>query len=280
MNFKDPIGFLSRFLLMSCFFYLFASTEAVSSSEVPGPNSQNALPKFKASHQWIGASVSERSLWIWDDVIAAEFGEKIKLWYGWQHSVAKGSSTGRFKNTAHRYGVKIAPFNINHSPLSFKYQAYRIGEGVATSENSRAVFGGPKVDQFDVWYKWGGLHFGNVSIPVYSAQVLGIKGSYPVELSKTLSAEFKGAVFYEWSPNVPGFKRRFNGVAIGGLIHRPNAFVETGFRLYLAPAGLPVEGTPLTSITAYQIYGTGGIIGAMKNRPVAFLSLMLAIKTP
>ncbi len=280
MSFHKYLRILPRLALAICFLINFTFIQADLSPKVPKTNGEDWSPKVKASHEWIGTSVSGRSLWLQDDVLSAEFGEKVKLWYGWQHSIAKGQSAGRFKNTAHRYGIKIAPLKIKDHLLSLKYQAYRMGEGVATTENSRGGFGGPKVDQFDVQYRWAGLHFGNVSIPVYSAQVLGAKGSCKIELSKELSAELKGAVFYEWSPNVPGFKRKFNGYTMGGLIYRPSSFTEAGLSLHLAPAGLPVEGTPLTSVTAYQIYGVGGIIGAMKNRPVAFLSFTLAIKTP
>ena len=249
----------------------------------PSPSEKNLSkwePKVGVTHEWTGASFDGRSLWIWDDVVFAKFGEKLKLWHGWDRSFAKGKTTSRFENAAHRYGIKLAAFKLHESELILKYQAYRMGDGRATSENSAVTFSGPIVDQFDVKYRWAGVHFGRVASLKSKAYTLGAKAFCPIKSIGNLRSELKTALFYEWSPNVPGFKRRCKADLEGALVYKASNFLETGLRLHVAPLGLPIEGTSLTPVTAYEIFGIGGVVGTMKNKPIGFLSFFLTLKTP
>ena len=69
MSFYKYLHILPRLALAICFLISFTFIQADLSPKVPKTNGEDWSPKVKASHEWIGTSVSGRSLWLQDDVV-------------------------------------------------------------------------------------------------------------------------------------------------------------------------------------------------------------------
>jgi len=220
---------------------------------------------------------------------------KLGLWYSNLAVAAKGRTRPirpTFNAEATRFGLRYQLKGDERSGWSLQYDRVDNGTAFVTDSTSSATLPGPKTDIFNLIYHFRRhstyqdppalpgfrmrLHYSNLKGAGAGAEEYGAGLGSTFKVARSLYGDADATVFGE-ARNGSTTAKNLRLHLSGGMTFQPAKWVKLQAGLDVFPGGVPLGGSPLTSISSYGVYQRNDGVSGISSGTVAVLNVRLVV---